>query len=157
MLAWCDRCQEQVQAAGSQVPQDSLEMELEAMMSNMEPTAEAPPEGRSRVNAQSRWQWKVFPRGPREVLVGFQSWAQRPQKIQSHPNQRLQLPSLLDVKALLGRRNVTGLSIWTFGSNLLVLEFLSFYRQAKILIRMPKRSPKKKVRWHFWLLKGTVK
>ena len=100
---------------------------------------------------------KVFPRGPRGVLVGFQSWAQRPQKIQSHPNQRLQLPSLLDVKALLGRRNVTGLSTWTFGSNLLVLEFLSFYRQAKILIRMPKRSPKKKVRWHFWLLKGTVK
>ena len=64
----------------------------------------------------------------------------------SSPNQRLQLPSLLDVKALLGRRNVTGLSIWTFGSNLLLLEFLSFYRQAKILIRMPKRSPKKKVR-----------
>eukprot|EP00435_Cladocopium_sp_Y103_P031285 s1043_g7.t3 len=39
--------QEQVQAAGgSQVPQDSLEMELEELMSNMEPTAEAaPPQG----------------------------------------------------------------------------------------------------------------
>ena len=69
-------------------------------------------------------------------------------------NQRLQLPSLLDVKVLLGRHNVTGLSIWTFGSNLL-LEFQSFYRQAQILTRMRKRR-KKKVPWHSGLLKGTV-
>jgi hypothetical protein len=66
-----DRCQEQVQAAGSQVPQDSLEMELEAMMSNMEPTAEAPPEGRSRVNAQSRWQGRFSQGAQEECLLGF--------------------------------------------------------------------------------------